>query len=60
MGGGTSTGMSVPFLFRVREHLKHKKVRLEVFLATTEGHIGLQNHESGVWFRNIRIRRLPD
>jgi hypothetical protein len=43
MGGGTSGGMSVPFLFRVREHLKHKKVRLEVFLATTEGHAGLQN-----------------
>lgn len=43
MGGGTSAGMSIPFLFRVREHLKHKKVRLEVFLATTEGHVGLQN-----------------
>lgn len=43
MGGGTSAGMSLPFLFRVREHLKIKKVRLEVFLATTEGHLGLQN-----------------
>jgi hypothetical protein len=43
MGGGTSNGMTVPFLFRVREHLKHKKVRLEVFLATSEGHTGLQN-----------------
>jgi hypothetical protein len=43
MGGGTSNGMSVPFLFRVRDHLKNKKVRLEVFLATSEGHLGLQN-----------------
>ena len=29
--------------FAKPEHLKHKKVRLEVFLATTEGHVGLQN-----------------
>jgi len=43
MGGGISNGMSVPFLFRIRDHLKHKKVRLEVFLATSEGHLDLQN-----------------
>ena len=41
MGGGISNGMSVPFLFRMRDHLKEKKVRLEVFLATSEGHAGL-------------------
>ena len=43
MGGGTANGMTVPFLFRVRDHLKHKKVRLDVFLATSEGHEGIQN-----------------
>lgn len=52
LGGGTSNGMSVPFLFRIREHLKHKKVRLEVFLATSEGHLGLQNVSDEKLVRN--------
>lgn len=52
LGGGTSNGMSVPFLFRIREHLKHKKVRLEVFLATSEGHLGLQNVSDEKLMRN--------
>ncbi|MFQ5599234.1 MAG: hypothetical protein ACE5G2_01630, partial [Candidatus Krumholzibacteriia bacterium] len=43
MGGGVANGMTVPFLFRIRDHLKHKKVRLELFLATSEGHLGVQN-----------------
>lgn len=52
LGGGVSNGMTVPCLFRVREQLKHKKVRLEVFLATTEGHHGLQNVSEEKLVRN--------
>jgi hypothetical protein len=43
MGGSVSNGMTVPFLYRVRDRLREKKVRVEVFLATSEGHLGLQN-----------------
>jgi hypothetical protein len=43
MGGGFASGMAVPFLFRIQERLKHRKVRLEVFLATTEAYRGVQN-----------------
>ncbi len=43
MGGSVSNGMSVPFLYRVRNRLREKKVRVEVYLATSEGHLGLQN-----------------
>jgi hypothetical protein len=38
MSGGFANGVAVPMLFRIRDHLKHKKVRLELFLATSEGH----------------------
>src|SRR5262245_35126941 len=38
MAGGVAGGMVVPCLFRIQDHLRHKKVRLEVFLATGEGH----------------------
>ncbi len=38
MAGATGSGMVVPFLFRIRDHLREKKARLEVFLATSEGH----------------------
>jgi hypothetical protein len=49
MGGSVSNGMTVPFLYRVRERLREKKVRVELFLATSEGHLGLQNvQEDGV------------
>lgn len=39
MADAETGGMTVPFLFRIQEHLRHKKVRLEVFLATSEGHV---------------------
>lgn len=49
MGGSVSNGMTIPFLYRIRDRLREKKVRVEVFLATSEGHIGLQNvQEEGV------------
>jgi hypothetical protein len=49
MGGSVSNGMTVPFLYRIRERLREKKVRVELFLATSEGHLGLQNvQEEGV------------
>lgn len=43
MAGSVSNGMTVPFLYRIRERLKEKKIRVEVFLATSEVYIGLQN-----------------
>ncbi|MBW1982911.1 MAG: hypothetical protein JRJ12_17050 [Deltaproteobacteria bacterium] len=43
MGGSVSNGMTIPFLYRVRERLREKKIRVEVFLATSEGYLGLQN-----------------
>jgi len=30
----------------------------EGFGITQEGHIGLQDHAHGVWFRNIKIKEL--
>jgi len=49
MGGSVSNGMTVPFLYRIRDRLREKKVRVELFLATSEGHLGLQNvQEEGV------------
>jgi Tubulin like len=49
MGGSVSNGMTVPFLYRIRDRLREKKVRVELFLATSEGHLGLQNvQEDGV------------
>lgn len=49
MGGSVSNGMTIPFLYRVRERLREKKIRVEVFLATSEGYVGLQNvQEDGV------------
>lgn len=49
MGGSVSNGMTIPFLYRVRNRLREKKIRVEVFLATSEGYIGLQNvQEMGV------------
>ena len=38
LSDGFATGLMVPLLFRIRDHLKLRKVRLEVFLATGEGH----------------------
>ena len=43
MGGSVSNGMTIPFLDKIRNRLKEKKVRIEVYLATSEGYIGLQN-----------------
>jgi hypothetical protein len=49
MGGSVSNGMSIPFLYRIRDRLREKKIRVEVFLATSEGYLGLQNvQEDGV------------
>ena len=49
MGGSVSNGMTIPFLYRIRNRLREKKIRVEVFLATSEGYLGLQNvQESGV------------
>ena len=49
MGGSVSNGMTIPFLYRIRDRLREKKVRVEVFLATSEGYIGLQNvQEEGI------------
>ena len=42
MGDGFAGGVAIPFLFRVREHLRHCKVRLEVFLATSEAYRNVQ------------------
>ena len=36
MGDGVAAGMTVPFLFRVRDVLRHLKVHLDVVLATSE------------------------
>ncbi len=43
MAGSVSNGMTVPALYRIRNRLREKKVRVEVYLATSEGYIGLQN-----------------
>ena len=49
MGGSVSNGMSIPFLYRIRNRLREKKIRVDVFLATSEGYLGLQNvQEEGV------------
>jgi len=49
MGGSVSNGMTIPCLYRIRDRLREKKIRVEVFLATSEGYIGLQNvQEDGV------------
>lgn len=43
MGDGLAGGMAIPFLFRMQEHLRHNKVRLEVFLATSEAYRGVDD-----------------
>jgi len=43
MGGSVSNGMTIPFLYRIRNRLREKKIRVEAFLATSEGYLGLQN-----------------
>jgi len=43
MGGSVSNGMTIPFLYRTRNRLREKKIRVEVFLSTSEGYLGLQN-----------------
>jgi hypothetical protein len=43
MGGSVSNGMTVPFLYRIRNRIREKKIRTEVYLATSEGYLGLQN-----------------
>lgn len=49
MGGSVSNGMTIPFLYRIRNRLREKKIRVDVFLATSEGYLGLQNvQEDGV------------
>jgi hypothetical protein len=52
MGGSVSNGMAIPFLYRIRNRLREKKVRVEVFLATSEGYIGLQNVQEDAIERN--------
>jgi hypothetical protein len=52
MGGSVSNGMSVPFLYRVRNRLREKRIRVEVYLATSEGYIGLQNVQEDSVERN--------
>jgi len=52
MGGSVSNGMAIPFLYRIRDRLREKKVRVEVFLATSEGYIGLQNVQEDAIERN--------
>jgi hypothetical protein len=49
MGGSVSNGMTIPFLYRIRNRLREKKIRVDVYLATSEGYLGLQNvQEDGV------------
>ncbi len=43
MGGSVSNGMTTPFLYRIKDRLREKKIRVEVFLTTSEGYLGLQN-----------------
>ncbi len=43
MGGSVSNGMTIPFLYRIRNRLREKKIRVEVFLSTSEGYLGMQN-----------------
>ena len=43
MGGSVSNGMTIPFLYRIRNRLREKKIRVEVFLSTSEGYVGMQN-----------------
>jgi hypothetical protein len=52
MGGSVSNGMTLPFLYRVRNRLREKKIRVEVFLATSEGYLGLQNVQEDSVERN--------
>ena len=52
MGGSVSNGMTVPFLYRIRNRLREKKIRVEVYLATSEGYLGLQNVQENNVERN--------
>jgi len=52
MGGSVSNGMTIPFLYRIRNRLREKKIRVEVFLATSEGYLGLQNVQESSVERN--------
>ena len=52
MGGSVSNGMTVPFLYRIRNRLREKKIRVEVYLATSEGYLGLQNVQEANVERN--------
>lgn len=52
MGGSVSNGMTIPFLYRIRNRLREKKIRVEVFLATSEGYLGLQNVQEDSVERN--------
>jgi len=52
MGGSVSNGMTIPFLYRIRDRLREKKIRVEVFLATSEGYLGLQNVQEDSVERN--------
>ena len=52
MGGSVSNGMTIPFLYRIRNRLREKKIRVEVFLATSEGYLGLQNIQENTVERN--------
>ena len=52
MGGSVSNGMTIPFLYRIRDRLREKKIRVEVFLSTSEGYLGLQNVQEDAVKRN--------
>ncbi len=52
MGGSVSNGMTLPFLYRIRDRLREKKVRVDLFLATSEGHLGVQNVQEDAVKRN--------
>ena len=39
-------------LYRINHRLREKKIRVEVYLATSEGHIGLQNVQEDIIERN--------
>ena len=43
-----------------RKHVADSKFRdIDQFAAKSKGHIALQDHGYRVWYRGIRIRRLP-
>ena len=52
MGDAMSCGMSVPFLYRIRKYFQKHKIRVDVFLATSEIYSGLPQSTRGEIERN--------